>query len=49
MTTRGFKEKEFYQIGIYISQILKNPNNEELLGQIKIKIEEMLKDFPYLI
>lgn len=49
MTTRGFKEKEFYQIGIYISQILKNPNNEELLGQIKIKIEEMLKDFPYII
>lgn len=49
MTTRGFKEKEFYKIGIYISQILKNPNNEELLGQIKIKIEEMLKDFPYLI
>lgn len=49
MTTRGFKEKEFYQIGIYISQVLKNPNNEELLGQIKIKIEEMLKDFPYVI
>lgn len=49
MTTRGFKEKEFYQIGIYISQILKNPNNEELLGQIKIKIDELLKDFPYLI
>lgn len=49
MTTRGFKEKEFYQIGIYISQILKNPNNEELLGQIKIKIEEMLKAFPYVI
>lgn len=49
MTTRGFKEKEFYQIGIYISQILKNPNNKELLGQIKIKIEEMLKAFPYVI
>ena len=49
MTTRGFKEKEFYQIGIYISQVLKNPNNEELLGQIKIKIEEMVKDFPYVI
>lgn len=49
MTTRGFKEKEFYQIGIYISQILKNPNNEELLGQIKIKIDELLKDFPYVI
>lgn len=49
MTTRGFKEKEFYQIGIYISQILKNPNNEELLGQIKNKIDELLKDFPYLI
>lgn len=49
MTTRGFKEKEFYQIGIYISQILKNPNNEELLGQIKNKIDELLKDFPYII
>lgn len=49
MTTRGFKEKEFYQIGIYISQILKNPNNEELLGQIKNKIDELLKDFPYVI
>lgn len=49
MTTRGFKEKEFYQIGIYISQVLKNPNNEELLGQIKNKIDKLLKDFPYLI
>ena len=49
MTTRGFKENEFYQIGIYISQVLKNPNNEELLGQIKNKIDELLKDFPYLI
>ncbi len=49
MTTRGFKEKEFYQIGIYISQILKNPNDEELLGQIKNKIDELLKDFPYVI
>ena len=49
MTTRGFKEKEFYQIGIYISQVLKNPNNEELLGQIKNKIDELLKDFPYVI
>lgn len=49
MTTRGFKEKEFYQIGIYISQILKNPNNEELLGQIKNRIDELLKDFPYVI
>ncbi len=49
MTTRGFKEKEFYQIGIYISQVLKNPNNEELLGQIKNKIDKLLKDFPYVI
>ena len=49
MTTRGFKEKEFYQIGIYISQVLKNPNNEELLGQIKNKIDKLLKDFPYII
>ena len=49
MTTRGFKEKEFYQIGIYISQVLKNPNNEELLGQIKNRIDELLKDFPYFI
>lgn len=49
MTTRGFKEKEFYQIGIYISQVLKNPNNEELLGQIKNRIDELLKDFPYVI
>lgn len=49
MTTRGFKEKEFYQIGIYISQVLKNPNNEELLGQIKNNIDELLKDFPYVI
>lgn len=49
MTTRGFKEKEFYQIGIYIAQVLKNPNNEELLGQIKNRIDELLKDFPYVI
>ena len=49
MTTRGFKEKEFYQVGKWIAQVLKNPNNENGLCKIKNDVMELLKNFPYQI
>lgn len=49
MTTRGFKEKEFSQIGKYIVDVLLNPNDEELHNKIKQEVSELLKQFPYII
>ncbi len=47
MTTRGFKEKEFKEIGKYIVQILSNPNDEILINDIKEKVISLLKKYPY--
>ena len=47
MTTRGFKEKEFKEIGEYIVQILSNPNDEILINEIKEKVISLLKKYPY--
>ena len=47
MTTRGFKEKEFKEIGEYIVQILSNPNDEILINDIKEKVISLLKKYPY--
>ena len=47
MTTRGFKEKEFKEIGEYIVKILSNPNDEILINDIKEKVISLLKKYPY--
>lgn len=39
MTTRGFNEAEFYQVGKIISACLKNPEDKNLHQQLKNKVE----------
>lgn len=43
MTTRGFQEKEFYQVGKLIATALKNPNNKEILGQLKQEVLQLVE------
>lgn len=45
MTTKGFKEKEFEEVGEIISLALKNKNNNELLDQLKEKVLKLTKKF----
>lgn len=49
MTTRGFKEKEFQQVGHWIAQVLKNPQDQILHQKIKEDVIQLLKQFPYEI
>ena len=49
MTSRGFKEEEFYTVGKFIARALKNPDNEEILDSIKNDVLIMLKNYPYNI
>ncbi len=46
LTTRGMKENEMKQIGIWISQIIKDYNNAELQKQIKEDIKKLCARFP---
>lgn len=46
MTTRGFKEAEFKQVGLWISKALKNIENEAVLNSIREEVRELTKNFP---
>ena len=46
MTTRGFKEKEFIEVGNFIDQVLINKNNLEKLKEVKNKVIELTNKFP---
>ena len=46
MTTRGFKEEEFKEVGRLISRILKNYENEAVLTEVKESVLELTKRFP---
>ncbi|MFH0854381.1 MAG: serine hydroxymethyltransferase [bacterium] len=46
LTTRGMKEGEMRIIGKWISDILHNVNNEELIGKVKNEVKEMTMKFP---
>ncbi len=46
MTTRGFKEAEFKQVGHIISEALKNRDNEELLESLSKEVLELTSKFP---
>lgn len=47
MTTKGFKEKEFHQVGLWISQLLKNKENEEIKNRIKKEVITLCDAFPF--
>ncbi len=46
MTTRGFKEKEFEEVGHIIATALKNPNDEKLLESLKNKVLKLVENLP---
>ena len=45
-TTRGFKEKEIIQVANWISDIINNFDNEELLKTIKEEVHKLTSNFP---
>lgn len=49
MTTRGFKEEDFEEIGHIIAQALKNPQNDNLLNKLKESVKILVQKHPYII
>ena len=47
ITTRGLKEKETEEVANYMCDVLDNPDNEKLRKQIREKIREICKRFPF--
>lgn len=45
MTTRGLKEQDFKEIGLIISNALKNKENVELLKELKMKVLNITKHY----
>lgn len=46
LSTRGMKEEEMKQIGSWIIEIMKNPEDAELRAKIKSEVLELTKRFP---
>lgn len=46
LTTRGMKEREMEQIGVWIDEAIINKDDETKLTEIKIAIKEMTNKFP---
>ena len=46
VTTRGFKEKEIELISSWISEIINNFENDQLHQEIKLKVQNLTREFP---
>jgi len=46
VTTRGMKEEEMERIGKLIARVLRSPDDEKVLNQVKGEVEELAKAFP---
>ena len=46
VTTRGFKEKEIELISSWISEIITNFENNQLHQEIKLKVQNLTREFP---
>lgn len=46
LTTRGMKEAEMKQIGAMIAAIIHEPESEEVMNRVKLKVAEMTARFP---
>jgi len=47
ITTRGLKEAEVEEVAYYMCEVLKNPDKENLRKNIREKIREICKKFPF--
>jgi glycine hydroxymethyltransferase len=45
-TTRGMKEAEMEKIAEFINRVISNPENENVISQVKTEIRELTKQFP---
>lgn len=46
MTTRGFKEAEFKQVGLWISKVLKNHEDKEVINSVWEEVKALTKNYP---
>lgn len=46
MTTRGFREEDFIEVGKIISEALKNKDNEKILENLKIRVKNLTDKHP---
>ncbi len=46
LTTRGMQEQEMQQIGAWIAQVIKDPENQELQKSINQKVKKLCSEFP---
>jgi glycine hydroxymethyltransferase len=46
LTTRGMKEKEMLQVGLWIAEALNNRKDEAALGRVRRKVHELAEAFP---
>jgi len=47
ITTRGLKEKEVEEVAYFMCEVLKNPENQNLRKEIREKVKEICKKFPF--
>ena len=45
MTTRGFKEEEFRQVGLWISEIAHHPDDNEVKEKVKREVRKLMEKF----
>lgn len=46
MTTRGFKEEEFKQVGLWISEVLKHADDEAVIEKVRKEVCALTEQFP---
>ncbi len=46
LTTRGMKEDEMTQVGQWIHQVLSDPENPDVLNQVKAQVRDLCEQFP---
>jgi glycine hydroxymethyltransferase len=47
MTTKGFKENEFRQVGRWIGEVLKNRDNDEVKARVRNEVIALTEQFPF--
>ena len=46
MTTRGAKEDMMHLIADLIDEVLKDPENDQVIAKVRAKVNETMKDYP---
>ena len=46
ITTRGAKEDMMIQIADFIERVLNDPDNEEVIAQVRSEVNELMKSYP---